>query len=163
MHQIPWELWHEKNEKSFTLHTWIIHTYTIHAYVVDTSVNSGAVWLVIRERDPQQLRRKHEKEKKKLSSLFLSNLAPKELSFISLQLVFSLSHLQVALSYLQRAGGAGGTLRHAGSHLTAKFPCPHLRKPQGPQVVLEGLLATFADCTGSVCLLFCLTDWTLEE
>lgn len=137
---------------------WKTRTYTIHAYVVDTSVNSGAVWLVITERDPQQVKRKHEKEKKKLSSLFLSSLAPKELSFISLWLVFSLSHLQVALSYLQRAGGAGRTLRHAGSHLTAKFPCPHLRKPQSQQVVPEGLLATFTDCTGSLCLLFCLTD-----
>lgn len=79
------------------------------------------------------MRRKHETQKKKLSSLFLSSLAPKELSFSSLLLVFSLSQLQVVLSYLQRAGGAGGTLRDAGSDLTAEFP-----NPQSQQVVAEG-------------------------
>ena len=116
-----------------------------------------------RGRNTQQMRRKRETEKKKLSSLFLSSLAPKELAFSSLQLVFSLSHLQVVLSYLQRAGSAGGTLRHTGSHMTAEFPNAHLRKPQGQQVVLEGQLATSTDCTGSLCLLFCLTDWTLKK
>lgn len=128
--------------------------YTIHTYVVDTLGNSGVVWLVVGERD----RGKSMKLKKKLSSQYLPSLATKELSFNSLQLVLSLSHLQVVLSYLQRTGITGGTLRRAGSHLTAEFPNPHLRKPQSQQVVLEGQLAPSTDCTGRLCLLLCLTD-----
>lgn len=42
----------------------IIHIYIIHAYVVRTLVNSGVTWLVISERDTQQMRRKHETKEK---------------------------------------------------------------------------------------------------
>lgn len=120
-------------------------------------MNSRVMWLVIGKRDTQQMRRKLEIEKEKLVSLFLTSLAPKELSF-SFQLVFSLSHLQVALSYLQRTGGAGRTPGNAGFHLTAESPKPHLRKPQSQQVVLEGEMATSTGCTWNLCLLLCLTD-----